>query len=84
MVQKCVVYKKIRKCQINLFSSKLQVLKWRHIHSQSLSFGVVVLQPTRSEISRFGTSKHGEGKSLLNRPYAKMAAFKLFFCSYSK
>ena len=27
MVQKCTVYKKIRKCQRNLFSTKLQVLK---------------------------------------------------------
>ena len=53
MVQKCVVYKKIRKCQRNLFSVKLEV------------FGLVVLYPTRSiDFNIFGTSKHGEENSL--------------------
>ena len=38
MVQKCIVYKKIRKCRRNLFFAKLEVLKWRHTHSQSSVF----------------------------------------------
>ena len=53
MVQKCTVYKKIRKCRRNLFLAKLQVLKWRHNHSQSPVFGLAVLYPTGSEIWRF-------------------------------
>ena len=53
MVQKCVVYKKIRKCRRNLFSAKLEVLKWRHNHSQSPVYGLAVLYPTGIEISRF-------------------------------
>ena len=64
MVQKCIVYKKIRKCQRNLFSQKLQVLKWGHNHSQSPVLGLAVLYPTGSEIHVFGTLKDGEGKSL--------------------
>ena len=44
---------KTRKCRRNLFSAKLEVLKWRHNHSQSPVFGLAVLYPTGSEISRF-------------------------------
>ena len=44
---------KRRKCLRNLFSAKLEVLKWRHNHSQSPVFGLAVLYPTGSEISRF-------------------------------
>ena len=48
-----VFSKKIRKCRRNLFSAKLEVLKWRHNHSQSPAFGLAVLYPTGSEISCF-------------------------------
>ena len=47
MVQKCVVSKKIRKCQRNLLFQKLKVLIWRHNHS------FAVMYPTRSKIWRF-------------------------------
>ena len=52
-VQKCVVYKKIRKCWRNMFSVKLEVPKWCHKHSQFPVFELAVLYPTGSEISRF-------------------------------
>ena len=59
MVQKCIVHKKIIKCQRNLFSTKLKVLKWCGNRSRSPGFDLVVLCPTLSEISRFFfTSKH--------------------------
>ena len=35
---------------LNLFSTKLQVLKWHHNHSQSTEFGLAVLYPAGSEI----------------------------------
>ena len=53
MVQKYVVYRKIGKCSRNLFSRKLQALKWRHNHSQSPVFGLAGLHPTGNEISCF-------------------------------
>ena len=63
MVQKSVVYKGIRKCQRNLFLAKFEVLKWHHIHSQSPVFGLAVLY-LEVKFHAFGTSKHGQGKSL--------------------
>ena len=50
MVHKRIVYKEIRKCRRNLFVAKLEVLKWRHIHSQSPGSGLAVLYPTGSKI----------------------------------
>ena len=67
MVQKCVVYKKIRKCRRNLrFSSKFQVLAWRHNHSQSLVLVSQFCTPPEVKFHVFGTSKDGKGKSLPN------------------
>ena len=37
----------------NPFFAKLEALTWRHIHSQSPVFGLAILYPTGSEISRF-------------------------------
>ena len=53
MVQKCFVYKKIRKCRGNLFFAKVEVLRLRDNHSQSPVFGLAVSDPTGKEISRF-------------------------------
>ena len=53
MVPKYIIYKKIRKCRRNLFSQKLQILKWHHNHSQSPVLGLAGLYPTGSEISCF-------------------------------
>ena len=53
----------------NQANSKLKVLKWPHNYSQSPVFGLAVLHSTRSEISRFCMSKHGEGKSLISFCY---------------
>ena len=53
MVQKCVVYKKIRKCRRNLFSPKLKVLTDDiTIILSLLSFGLALLYHTGGEISR--------------------------------
>ena len=41
-----------------------EVLKLRHNRSQSPVFGFTVLYPPEVEFDAFGTSKHGEGKSL--------------------
>ena len=57
MVQWCVVYEKIRKCQSNLFFGRLRVLKWCHNCFQSPVFGFAVLYPTGSEIWRFWNIK---------------------------
>ena len=61
MVQKCVVYKKIRKWHINLFFARL------YITSQSfpISFDLAVFYPPEVKFHVFGT-KHGEEKSLSN------------------
>ena len=50
----------------NLFSAKLKVLKWLHNHSQSLLLVSRFCTPPKVKFHVFGTSKHGEGKSLSN------------------
>ena len=74
MIQKCVVYKKIRKCPRHLFSAKLEVLKWRRNHTfPVLLFSVSRLcTPPEVKFDAFGTSKHGEGKSLSNNSFATL------------
>ena len=46
------------------FFAKLGALKWRHNRSQSPGFGLVFCTPPEVKFDAFGTSKHGEGKSL--------------------
>ena len=50
MVQKCIVYKKIRKWLRNLFSAKLHVLKW---HYNLIIPSLCFRYPTGREISSF-------------------------------
>ena len=49
---------------------ELNALKWRHNHSQSPVFGLVVLSPPEVKFHIFGMSKQGEEKSLSS----------MFFC----
>ena len=65
MLQKCIVYKKIIKCQRNLFSLKLQALKWRHNPSQS---------------PRFVPHRKWNFMFLVQQNTGKENSYRLFFC----
>ena len=56
----------IRKCWRNLFFAKLEVLKWRHNRPSLLLLISWLCTPPEVKFDAFGTSKHGEGKSLSN------------------
>ena len=65
-VQKCVVYKKIRKRGRNLFSQNFK--SWNDVRIIPILLFLVSRFCTPSEVKfhGFGTSKHGAGQSLWN------------------
>ena len=62
-------YKKIRKCLRNLFSVKLEILKWHHNHSQSPVLVSQFCTPAEVKLHICGTSKHRDEKSISNILY---------------
>ena len=64
--------KKITQWLRNLFFARLGVLNWRHNRSQSPVFGVGFGTPPEVKFDAFGTSKHGEGKSLSKKNFATL------------